>query len=369
MPNRYTDAQPSPPPHDLPPLPVIDWGLVGRGAPTPENVGYKGPNAPLPKADIVVITWTSAEWSALDHVFVQSSTFRYASSREWEQGWHFYQYQAPHSDTFPLWGYYRMVTIPNASGKKQDVLLFKASAHLAYPPWLEGLLQMMSHIIDEAKPAKIYSIGTAGGSSDQERLGDTAITNSGHISLEKSENKGVSWNNTTVSCKDWYPSFDLVADVEKHLLYPMSNVVTRPLLEDLIGSLHHQYPETADLGYEDLVTDPIEPANLKDPRGLDRKGVPLLSTDYYYIATRSDSVQYCVLEMDDTVVGYAAGQKGIDYAFVRNISDPLVPAMTASGAEIPEEARHNWSGLVFKSFGLYTSMNGALLTWATIAGE
>ena len=82
MPNRHTDAQSSPPAHTLPPLPVIDWSLVGHVAPTPADVEYKGPNAPLPKADIVVITWTSAEWSALDHVFLNSSTFRYASSRD-----------------------------------------------------------------------------------------------------------------------------------------------------------------------------------------------------------------------------------------------------------------------------------------------
>ena len=53
---------------DLPPLAPIDWSVIGGEAPklldTPENW--------LPEADAVVITWASAEWAAMQHVFVAS---------------------------------------------------------------------------------------------------------------------------------------------------------------------------------------------------------------------------------------------------------------------------------------------------------
>jgi hypothetical protein len=30
--------------------------------------------------------------------------------------------------------------------------------------------------------------------------------------------------------------------------------------------------------------------------------------------------------------------------------------------------RKRWSGLIYETYGLYTSVNGAIATWATLAG-
>lgn len=57
------------------------------------------------------------------------------------------------------------------------------------------------------------------------------------------------------------------------------------------------------------------------------------------------------------------------FVFVRNISDPIVPDKTKDGKPLDKNLRENWSGQVYTDFGLYTNMNGALLTWATIAGD
>ena len=53
-------------------LPVVDWSAINATAPT----GLLLPRTKLPNADIAVITWTSAEWSALDHVFINSDKER-----------------------------------------------------------------------------------------------------------------------------------------------------------------------------------------------------------------------------------------------------------------------------------------------------
>ena len=109
--------------------------------------------------------------------------------------------------------------------------------------------------------------------------------------------------------------------------------------------------------------------DLNQPKGLNKKGVPLLTTDYYFISDGTDTDQYSALEMDDAVIGYVAGEMGKDYVFVRNISDPIVPTKTQDGADIPTGLREGWSGQVYSHHGFYSSMNGALLTWGTIAGD
>lgn len=368
MVNRHTDRTPVPHRDPLPPLAVIDWQRVGHEAPERVKINYRGKGAALPKADVVVMTWTSAEWSALDHVFLNSESIRYRSSRDWERYWYQYSRKAPRSEFSVLWGYYQMVTIKTAGGAERSVLLYKSGAHLAYAPWIDGLSRMMSYIIDEAQPDRIYTIGTAGGSSEVENLGDTAITNSGHIQLKKPENINVDYNDTTITGR-WFPSFDLVPEVEQQLLFPLSNVVTHDELAYLLYELHEEDEGSRKFGFDDLVNAPLQPGNLDSPRGLDKKGIPLLTTDYYFIASGDDAAEYCALEMDDTVIGHDANAAGVESAFVRNISDPLVPDKSASGEPIPDDVREDWSGLIYKNFGIYTSVNGALLTWATIAGE
>ena len=62
------------------------------------------------------------------------------------------------------------------------------------------------------------------------------------------------------------------------------------------------------------------------------------------------------------------GLLGVDYAFVRNISDPVVASKTTDGEVIPDNVREEWSSLIYKTCGFYSSFNGALTTWAAIAG-
>lgn len=376
MTNRQEDAKPKPcvSPETLPPLPVIDWAAIGHEAPVNVDLGDPSKDQPLPKADIVVITWTSAEWSALDHVFANSDKERHRTSTSFRKEWHWRANKEYIKGAYELWGYYRMVKIKSAGGLDYNVLLFKSSAHLSHPPYCTGLIEMVKLIITEAKPDRLYTIGTAGGSSISDKLGDTVITNAGHILIEKSENEVCKLNGVSVACKDWFPSFDLVSKVEEKLLLKLSLIVNEDELEYMLCKTIND-PEKGDPAWKgtvtvaDLINEAIDPANLDAPKGLNKKDVPLLTTDYYYIAHGDDSTQYSALEMDDAVVGLAAGECQTNYVFVRNISDPIVPDKTKEGKPIDDKLREGWSGQIYESFGLYTSMNGALLTWATIAGD
>ncbi|MCG8409003.1 MAG: hypothetical protein MI923_27675 [Phycisphaerales bacterium] len=362
--SRFTDAVDEPAHGPLQPLPVIDWGRIGQQAPEHLPIKYAGPQAKLPKAEIVIITWTSAEWSAFDHVFLNSDTTRSQWAKEWRKNWHLYKRGAPHSTFSQLWGYYQLVKIGDSR-----VLLFKAGAHLAHPPWITGLTDMVRCIVEDAQPDRLYSIGTAGGSSVNESLGDVAITNSAHIELKKPENTHVDYNNQSFTCENWFPPEKLLADTQKELFFVMSNVVTHEELNFLLYKLHSTVDGSSKITLNDLLNKPLSPDELHAPKALPFKGKPLLTTDFYYIASGSAASEYVVLEMDDAVIAHEAGQLGVDYAFVRNISDTVVPSQTPGGSELSSEVRQGWSSLIYETFGLYTSFNGALTTWATVAGS
>jgi hypothetical protein len=378
--SRLTDKRKPEAAPAMPPLPVIDWKAINNSAPVLLPVDYQGPTTALPKADMVVITWTNAEWSAFDHVFCNSGTERTASDTSWQTDWLLYTKGAPPPPAtgtdYHLWGYYRMVQITGQSGKALTVLLFKAQAHLAYDPYLSGLQAMTNAVLADTGAAYMYSIGTAGGPGDDGLLGNTVITNSGHLMMTNPNNDGSPLNNQTFSCTNWFPSFTLMEAVQQSLLYPLSNVANWEQYNYLYGELcKNMYndgkPKASmeGIAVTDLVNKPLNPDNLKQAQTTNCKDKPLLTTDFYYIAQPGDAAKYCILEMDDAVLGQVAGVMGVNYAFVRNVSDPVVPSQTQDGCnDIPDVVRNEWSSLIYDTFGFYTSYNGALSAWATIAG-
>src|SRR5882672_5062875 len=98
------------------------------------------------------------------------------------------------------------------------------------------------------------------------------------------------------------------------------------------------------------------------------KNTPLLSTDYYFIAAAGDAEKYCFLEMDDAVLAKVCGELGVKFSLIRNVSDPIVPVNGADGLPLSPEVRQRWSGLIYETYGLYTSVNSVLTTCATLMG-
>jgi Phosphorylase superfamily len=365
--SRLTDVRAVLPHYQLPALPAVDWASIGHTGPQPVQVDYQGPEAPLPAADVAVLTWTSAEWSAFDQVFMTSDDAHVNSSWSLERSWHLYSKDAgAAASVAPLWGYYQLVDVAGAGGKTVRALLFKCDSHLAHPPWIDGLVQMIEHILADASPKWIYSIGTAGGSRLNTRLGDVVVTNAGHIELKKPENAGVPIGGQTFT-GGAFPATGLF-DAVRPLFFDLRTVVTPGALASAIDQVHYQVPDSSGLDVPDMLNAALAPDNLYPSEAVPMPGTPLLTTDYYYIASGADADQWAVLEMDDAVIAYVAGKHGTSYVFVRNISDPVVPTQTASGTPIPDDARDSWSSQIYQGFGLFTSFNGALTTWAAIAG-
>jgi nucleoside phosphorylase len=317
------------------------------------------------------MTWTSAEWSALDHVFLGSAQAGVRDSQTLAGIWHQYSrdvgaYQTDNVGA-PLWGYYELVDIATDGGGSKRVLLFKADSHLAHPPWMTGLIQMAQQLQADSGCDWVYSVGTAGGSRESVRLGDVSVTNAAHILLQNQQNLGGPIASDATVTSAAFPATDLFQSAQP-LLFTMDTVVTTAALESALRQLHATAPASAPFQLSDLVNSALDPSNLSQSQILPTPGTPLLTTDYYYIASGDDAAQYAVLEMDDAVIGYAAGQAGKSYTFVRNISDPLVASTAQDGTPIPDPVRNDWSSQIYKEFGLFTSYNSAVATWAAIAG-
>jgi hypothetical protein len=256
--------------------------------------------------------------------------------------------------------------IQGVSGPKR-VLLMKSDAHLAHPPWINGLENMVKAVAADAQPKQIYSIGTAGGANVNQCLGDVAITNGGELKLQMADNAPSHLSGQTFT-SNWFPNTALMPKAQS-LFMPLSKVATQADLASKLAEAKNSREGASLKPFTllDLMNSAIDPANLGSPKAVNFQGTPLLTTDFYFIAAGNSN--YAALEMDDAVIGYAASQAHLDFVFVRNISDTLVPAQTPSGLAIPAEAREAWSSAVYNGYGLFTSYNGAIAAWATIAGS
>ena len=349
-------------------LPPIDWASVGHTAPTPVEQPARRPSDPLPKADVVVITWTNAEWSALDHVFADSGSSRSAGLGSWTQAWLAYSRDTGSYSTGiradPLWGVFRVVTIQGAA-QPRKVLLFRSNAHLQYQPYIAGLRAMVQAVLTDTKATQLYSIGTAGGAALDQALGDTVVTNSAELLAGSPPNDSDPANGETFTCTGWQAPTALFPAAQG-LMFPLSKVVTETDLETLFGRLSNSN-DVGDLTLADLLSPPLQPANLGSPTIHDLPGVPLNTSCDFAMAPGSGTTSFSAYEEDDAVVGETAQQLGVSFAFIRNVSDPVVPDHTAGGAVIAQALRQTWAGMLYDRYGLFTASNGALATWAAIA--
>lgn len=354
-------------------LPAVDWSLVGQSAPTLVSIDYAGPSSKLPKADAIVMTWTSAEWAALDHVFVRSAQAQSPSGAlPKSSSWYLYSRGASSSSgsgANKLWGYYQLVRINSLGGGSRTILLFKSDAHLAHPPYLPGLTKELQDLVADVAPSRLYSIGTAGGATDQQNLGDVAITNCATSKLTLKANASSSDNGKTFTCTNFFPkTTTLLPSVQQKLFYKLASVATTGEWQTILTQTKGEPRDKSLVPYslEDLMNAPIQPANLNAPKAVSFKGTPLLTTDTYFIA-EGNSPAYAALEMDDAIIAATASQLKVPFAFIRNISDTVIVTKDQKGNAIPEDAREAWSSAQYDHFGVYSSFNGALAAWATLA--
>jgi len=331
---------------NTPDLPKINWGKIGAQAPT---VIGSSKNF-LEKADAVVIVYAEAEWAALEQVFCKSHrpmpySARTTSPWEW---WHQYKQDLPTYEGWTYWFYYRLVEI---NGKK--VYLIKSNTHLDYPG--EGYLEkMIQLIIDYIQPQVILSTGTAGGAMVDDHIGSVNITNSGALYSNPEPSTGY-----PVYANAWLANMSTInlPDFKKLLL---AIPTTKSDLNGLVTQFNQQYGTSytlSDLNPGDVDMGQLTPV-IKD---YTPTATPLMTSDSFVIATSDGNFgSYVCMEMDDAIIGKVCNDNKTAFGFVRNISDPV------QAAGIAAKDQENWGGMLYNSYGFYTSFNGAMATWALL---
>ncbi len=335
----------------LPSIPAVNWSAIGASAPTVISASGNS----LPAADVVVICWAEAEWAAIEHVFVSSSSsmsYSSSSSSTWSD-WVKYTKDMPSiasSEDWTYWGYYRLVSI---NGTR--VLLFKSNTHLDWPgqSYLSTLIQQF---ITYSKPSLIISTGTAGGSRLTDHIGAINVTNA--ATMYSSSEPSSSWPTYTST---FQPSWNVVQKSGfSSLLYAI------PATSSNLSTLAKQFNSYYDTSYAigTLNADSLcTPTTLPALNNLTPNGTPLLTASTFVTAnTSGDYANYSVVEMDDAVIAQVCQQNKVSFCSVRNVSDP------AQNASLPSSVQGNWGSAVYDVFGFYTSYNGAVVAWAIIEG-
>ena len=344
-------------------LPAIDWAAFGVSdwqKPKPIELPIPPekwqPNMPLPKADVVVITWTADEWAALYQVFShykEKMPRRMVGEHTWRDQWYKYssnyytihQYMEDVYKTYQggapslneqSWGRFLMVEVAG-----QEVMLIKSEMHLAQDGTGLPLRQFVGQIIEEAEPERILSIGTAGGVRDKDALGSVLINNQAKFYLLK-DFKNADFNGKRFQSL-WVPPTELMPTAQKIVIQLWGPEVLPP---------SPQYPEGSK----------IKP-NAPDSRIKIVTDQPVITTDMFLFGTTKNELwkEGCIVEMDDAVIGMVCDENKVLFGFVRNVSDPVI------NGDLPKKLQDAWAEYIYEKYGWYSSFNGALAAWAVIA--
>jgi hypothetical protein len=313
----------------------IPWpkALAPKTGPAPGASG-----SPLPRADVLVVTWTVDEGHALSRVLTpgkdsrndyRSYTHNYAKiAAKMRKG-------SPAIDAKRL-GAYWTTTI----GKKK-VVVFKSDSHLSQDtkklPASGGTLpnqDVWKQIITEVQPKLVITTGTAGGIGKDCEVGDVVV--SPMIRFD---------------CLKWLKSEPYHDAVYKGAA-PSSRLFATA--KTLFKANSGQLPKD----------------NTRAPRIVRSASLPkaVLTTDFFGFDTSDNHYGLqglgAVSEMGDAVLGLVAQEMGAGappWVAVRNVSDPQIRAE----GTINQQAK--MAAQIYKGFGRWSSVCSAIVCWAIIA--
>jgi nucleoside phosphorylase len=340
----------------------IAWPAGLAPVPQPPAVP-PDPLAPLPTADVLVVTWTAAEHKALADVLTPGH-----SPRSWLPYRHGFTDKflpeirpgAPARAAGRLGSWY-----PTRIGDLQ-VLCLKSELHLNQDGIATGngtatmpVRDLFTQLIGEVQPRVVLTIGTAGGVFGHHGLGDVVMTRAAKFRLAD-EFRNEPFNHQTFR-SEWELPTSHLAQAEQL----MAEVRPR-LVEPGFGPPTRRYPFQGSL----LTSEPNLAAIRRD--GVDFPEFhPILTTDFFEFGTSANQLELegCAVEMGDAALGLACQSMSPapKWAVVRNLSDPQINAELPTGKGQLNMQIH-WAVWFYEVFGYWTSVAGALASWGLIAG-
>jgi len=312
----------------------VTWpkGLAPKTSTT--SGGRRG--GPLPRADVLVVTWTVDEGHALSRVLTPGKdsrddyrpyTHNYRSiSRKMRAG-------CPARQAKRLGMYWTTMI-----GRK-SVVVFKSDSHMSQDgPQLPNH-DVWRQIIDEVRPKLVLTTGTAGGIGKAFEVGDVVVSAVVRFDCtSKFKNRPFRMAH-----------YSSVAGRRTYL------AAARRLFKANAAQLpkdNRRLPKIVVVGPTALASSVVT----TDFFGFDT------SNDHYRLQGLGD-----VSEMGDAVLGMVGSEMGAAaprWLAVRNVSDPQIKA---AGLTLQEQAK--FAAQIYKAFGRWSSVCSAIACWALIAAE
>jgi hypothetical protein len=333
-------------------------GLAPR--PQPQNP-RPGLDAPLPRADVLAVTWTIDEQDAMCDVltpgFARAAWYRYR--RHFEE-----RYRSRIRDGAPAARAGRLGSwFPTEIGN-QKVICFKSELHLNQDGIRTGpgratlpVKDMFAQLIDEIRPDVVLTVGTAGATFLEHDLGDVVITRGAKFRLQK-EFAQETFANAEFRSNWQIPKqhFDKAVELMK---------ISAPHLKEPAAV-------TPTARYRLKGPPPVNDPDIK----LDDRDMPafhpMLTTDFFEFGTSTNNLQQqgSGVEMGDAVLGLVSAEMANPpkWAVIRNLSDPQINGDLPDGPLRELNVQAAWAVYYYRKYGYWTSVNSALCTWAIAAG-
>jgi nucleoside phosphorylase len=305
-------------------------------APTTGGKPAGSSDSPLPKADVLVVTWTVDEGHALSRVLTPgkdshndylSYTHNFAAiSQKMRKG-------CPAIEAKRL-GAYWTTTIGSKS-----VVVFKSDSHMSQDgPQLPNA-DVWLQIIQEVRPSLVITTGTAGGIGNECEVGDVIVS------------PIVRFDCISKFKKEPFAQANYVSEAPKTKHFAQA----RSLFKTNAGQL----PKT-NTRPPKIVRVPIS--------GL---GESVVTTDFFGFDTSDNHYKLqglgSVSEMGDAVLGLVAQEMGTEaprWLALRNVSDPQI---SATGLTLQQQGA--LAAQIYKGFGRWSTVCSAITCWASIAAE
>ncbi len=296
---------------------------------------------PLPKADILVVTWTVDEGHALSRVLTPGKDSR----NDYQVYTHNYPAISKRMRAMcPARNAKRLGTYWTTRIGKKSVVIFKSDSHMSQDGPLLPNIDVWRQIINEVQPTLVITTGTAGGIGKQFEVGDVVVSPV-----------------VKFDCKAKFKNFK----------YKKVSIAKADYADSVVNG---KYMAKAKQLFK-ANADQLPPENTRQPKifvvAPKKLSEAVVTTDFFGFDTSSNFYKLQglgdVSEMGDAVLGLVAkemGAKAPRWIAVRNVSDPQIKS---KGLTIREQAKI--AAQIYKGFGRWSSVCSAIVCWALIAAE
>jgi hypothetical protein len=305
-------------------------------APVTATTAGAAAGQPLPKADVLVVTWTVDEGHALSRVLTPGKDSRNdylaythnfaAISKNMRAG-------------CPALELGRLGTFWRTTINGKSVVVFKSDSHMSQDGPKLPNRQVWTQIIQETQAKLVITTGTSGGIGKDAMVGDVVVSPL-----------------VRFDCTSKFKSEPFAQAHYESLAANQSRFATA---QGLFAANAGQLPPTNPRPPKIIVTPP-DAADLPQS---------VVTTDFFGFDTSNDHYKLqglgAVSEMGDAVLGLVAQDLGAaapPWLAIRNVSDPQIDA---TGLTLKQQG--DMAAQIYKGYGRWSSVCSAIVCWAAIA--